>query len=120
MGRKYASKLTSTLTPDSWEEQINLPTLSLDDLTDLVGDFKTMEKFGKQLSGFLKEAIKARMPEGEDHYDGPNWAIQFNPRSRAGALDEERITEEMGEEWVTDHRKPPIEYVEMRVALVTT
>lgn len=118
MTRKYTSKLTSTLTPDGWKDQLNLPKLSLDDLTDLVGDFKAMERFGKQLSGFLKEAIRARMPEGDDHYDGPNWAVQFNPRSRAGALDEEKITEEMGEDWVADHRKPTIEYVEMRVAVV--
>ncbi len=118
MARKYTSKLTSTLTPDNWKEKLELPKLSLDDLTNLVGDFKLMEKFGKMLAGFLKEAIRARIPEDEDHYAGPSWAVQFNPRSRAGALDEEKITEEMGEDWVANHRKPPIEYTEMRVTAV--
>ncbi len=115
MARKYKSPLTSKLTPDNWKEQLNLKEQSLEGLTDLVGDFKSMEKFGKQLAGFLKEAIRARMPEDEDFFEGPHFAIQFNPRVRVGALDEDKITEEMGDDWVQDHRKPPIEYTEMRV-----
>ncbi len=115
MARKYKSSLTAGLTPDNWKETLNLRELSLDDLTNLVGDFKSMEKLGKQLSGYLKEVIRAQMPEDEDFYEGPHFAIQFNPRTRAGALNEDLIKEEMGEEWVEDHRKPPIEYTEMRV-----
>ena len=115
MGRKYKSTLTSKLTPDNWKDELNLPDLSLEDLTDLVGDFKAMEKLGKQLAGFLKEVIRAKMPEDEDFFEGPHFAIQFNPRVRAGGLDEGKITDEMGEDWVEDHRKPPIEYTEMRV-----
>ena len=120
MARKYKSALTSKLTPDNWKDELNLPDLSLEDLTDLVGDFKSMEKLGKQLAGFLKEAIRARLPEDEDFYEGPHFAIQFNPRTRAGALNEDLIKEEMGEEWVEEHRKPPIEYTEMRVNPVVT
>ena len=115
MARKYKSKITSTLTPDNWKDSLDLPALSLDDLTDLVGDFKAMEKFGKQLAGYLKETITARMPKGETEYFGPNFGIVFNERFRAGALDESKIKEEMGEDWVEDHRKDPIEYTEMRV-----
>lgn len=118
MARKYKSPLTSTLTPDNWEENLNLPELSLDDLTSLVGDFKQMEKFGKQLAGYLKEAITARMPEGETEYAGPYFAVVFKDCSRAAALDEDVIKEEMGEDWLEDHRKPPIEYTEMRVKAV--
>jgi len=118
MARKYASTLTSKITPDNWKDQINLKDLDLDDLTDLIGDFKTMEKLGKQLGGFLKEAFRARLPEDEDFYEGTHFQIQFNPRARLGGLDEERITEEMGEDWVATHRKPGIEYTEMRVNAV--
>lgn len=118
MARKYKSSLTSKLTPDNWKEELNLSALSLDDLTDLVGDFKSMEKLGKQLAGFLKEVIRAQMPEDEDFYEGPHFAIKFTDRVRSGALDEEVITTEMGEDWVTEHRKPNIEYTEMRVNAV--
>ena len=118
MARKYASALTATITPDNWEEKINLPQLSLDDVTDLIGDFKKMEALGKKMTGYLKSAARARMPDDEDFYEGPRFALQFNPRSRAGALDEVKITEEMGEEWTEAHRKPPIEYEEMRVSAV--
>lgn len=115
MARKYKSSLTSKLTPDNWKEELNLREQSLEDLTDLVGDFKAMEKFGKQLAGYLKEVIRAKMPEDEDFFEGPHFAIQFNPRVRVGALDEDKIAEEMGDDWVADHRKPPIQYTEMRV-----
>ncbi len=118
MTKKYASALTATITPDNWEEKLNLPQLSLDDVTDLIGDFKRMEALGKKLTGYLKSAARARMPDDEDFYEGPRFALQFNPRSRAGALDEVKITEEMGEEWTEAHRKPPIEYEEMRVSAV--
>lgn len=118
MARKYKSTLTAAITPDNWKDSLNLPELSLDDLTDLVGDFKQMEKLGKQLAGYLKEAITARMPEGETEYSGPHFMIQFNERSRAGALNEEMIKEEMGEDWCEEHRKDPIEYTEMRVTPV--
>lgn len=118
MARKYTSPITATLTPDNWKEQLKLPELSLDDLTSLVGDFKQMEKFGKQLAGYLKEAITSRMPEGETEYFGPHFGIVFNERVRSGALDETMIKEEMGEDWVEDHRKDPIEYTEMRVTAV--
>ncbi len=120
MARKYKSPLTSKLTPDNWKDELNLPALSLEDLTDLVGDFKAMEKMGKQLAGFLKEAIRARLPQAEDFFAGPHFEVQFNPRVRAGALDEAKCVEDMGEEWVEDRRKPPIEYTEMRVNPVVT
>jgi len=118
MSKKYASALTSQITPDNWEEKLNLPQLSLDDITNLIGDFKRMESLGKKLTGYLKVAARARMPDDEDSYAGPNWALTFNPCSRAGGLNEELITEEMGEEWTEAHRKPPIEYTEMRVSAV--
>ena len=115
MGLKYTSTLTAKLTPDSWKEKLNLKDLSLDDVVDLIGDFKEMKKFATQLEGYLKEAIAAKMPEGETEYRGSHWQVMFNHRVRAGALDKDRIQEEMGDEWVTEHTKPATEYVEMRM-----
>lgn len=96
-----------------------MSSLSLADLTDLLGDLKAMEKFGKQLGGHIKEAVMSRLPKGETEYATSNFAFVLNDRVRAGGLDEDAITTEMGEEWVEDHRKPPIEYTELRMSAVT-
>ncbi len=116
--KKYDHPLTKTLTPDDWKDQLNLDQLSTDDLTTLLGDFKAMESFGKKVGGFMKELIKARMPEGEDEYDGPVFHIQRNHRVRAGGLDRDRITEDMGEEWVENYSKDPTEFDEIRITRI--
>jgi len=115
MGLKYTSPLTAKLTPDTWKDKLNLKDLSLDEVTDLIGDFKEMKKFAGQLEGYLKEAIAAKMPEGETEYKGTHWYVMFNHRVRAGSLDKDLIQQEMGEEWVEAHTKEPTEYVEMRM-----
>lgn len=113
--KKYVSPLTKELTPDNWKDKINLKDMSLDEMTELLADLKAMEALGKKIGGFMKEAVKARMPEGEMEYVGGSFTVTLNERSRAGGLDEDKITEEMGEGWVEDHRKPPIEYTELRL-----
>ncbi len=117
--KRYVSPLTKDLTPDNWKDKLVLKGLSLDDLTDLLGDLKAMEKFGKAVGGYVKEAVLARMPEGETEYATANFAFALNDRVRAGGLDEDKIREEMGEVWVEDRRKPPIEYTELRMSAVT-
>ena len=87
----------------------------MDDLTDLWGDMKKMEAIGKKLGGFLNQVCRARLPEGETEYYGSRWGFELAERERKGGLDEEKILEEMGEAWVEQHRKPPTEYVEMRL-----
>ena len=112
--KKYNSPITSGLTPDNWEDKINLGDLDLDQMLNLLGDFKAMESMGKKLGGFMKEAVKARMPDME--YENPYWHVIRNPRSRKGGLNEDLITEEMGEDWVEERRKPDIEYEELRLS----
>jgi len=112
--KKYAHPITSSLTPDNWQDKINLNALSLEDLVEIFGDMKAMENFGKKLSGYLKEVIKARMPEGEDEFDSTHFHIQRNFRTRAGGLDGAKILEDMGEEWVEDHSQDSTDYVELR------
>jgi hypothetical protein len=111
--RKYLSAVTKDLTVDNWEEKIDLNQLSLDDMTDLLGDLKALEKLGKNAGGYLKEAVKARMPE--DEYDGPHYHLVRAHRIRSGGLNEAKLVEDMGEEWVEGYRQPPIEYEELRV-----
>ncbi len=113
--KKYNSPITAGITPDNWEEKIDLGQLSLDDMLDLLGDFKAMESMGKKLGGFMKEVVKARMPEDEMEYENDRWAIVLKDCSRKANLDDERITEEMGEEWTEERRKPDIEYTELRL-----
>jgi hypothetical protein len=113
--KKYTHQLTKDLTPDNWKDKLNLAALSVDDLVDIFGDMKSMERFSKQIAGFLREVIDSRMPEGEDEYATPNFIIVRNFRERAGGLNRELIEEEMGEEWVADHCKPGTEYTELRI-----
>jgi len=115
--KKYTSPITATLTPDNWQEKINLADLSLDDALDLLGDLKAMEAFGKKIGGFMKQAVRAKMPDDEEEpiYANERWQVAVNLRSRKGGLDEDKITEDMGTEWVEDHRKPPTEYEELRL-----
>lgn len=113
--KKYTHALTKDLTPDNWKDKLNLDALSLDDLVDIAGDLNSMEKFAKKVAGYLKEVIKTRMPD--DEYDSPSihYVAVRTDRSRKNTLDEGKIAEEMGEEWVEDHRKPDIEYTELRL-----
>ncbi len=116
--RRYTSALTRELTPDNWQDKINLQDMTLDQVTDLLADFKHMETFGKKVGGFLKEAAKAKLPEGETEFVGHNYQFVLNERVRAGSLNKEMILEEMGLEWVGKHSNPSTEYVELRLTPV--
>ncbi len=113
--KRYASPLTKTVTPDKWREKINLKMLSLDDMTDLLGDFKEMESMAKKLTGFLREAIIPRMPGGSTEYASSNFEFVLNTRTRAGNLNRDLVMDEMGEAWTIDHSNPSTEYTELRM-----
>ena len=83
--RKYVSTITKDLTLDNWKDKINLSDMSLDDLTDLLGDLKAVEKLGKQVGGYIKEAIYGRMPDDTTEHATRYFAFTINPRVRAGA-----------------------------------
>ncbi len=116
--KKYASPITATLTPDNWEDKLNLSDMTLDDMTALLWDFKQMENFGKKLGGYMKQACKARIPQGETEFVGTNFQFILNERVRAGSLNRDKCVESMGEYWVIDHSNEPTEYVELRVKKV--
>lgn len=111
--KKYVSPITSELTPDNWKDLINPADLSLDEALDILGDFKAMMAFAKKLEGYMKQVTRAKMPEddfNEPEYTGTHFSISVAQRSRVGGLDKDKITEEMGEEWVEEHSKPATEY----------
>ncbi len=116
--KKYTSSITGGLTPDNWKDKINLSDLSLDDLTDLLGDLKAMEALGKKVGGFIKEAVYGRMPDDVFEHATNNFAFVINERTRAGGLNREKITEEMGEDWVVEYSNPSTEYRELRMSRV--
>lgn len=114
--KKYVHPLTSGLTPDNWKDKLNLADLTVDDLLEILKDMRTMENFGKKLGGYLKEVLKARCDDLEE-YDGRKIYAEFVPGNRAGNLDAELITEEMGEEWVETHRKPGSDFVTIKLTV---
>ena len=114
--KKYVHPLTAGLTPENWKDKLNLNDLTVDDLLELLKDMRSMENFGKKLGGFLKEIIKARC-EGMPEYDGRTIFALFNESHRDGNLDLDKITEEMGEEWVEDHRKEGSDFITIKLAM---
>ncbi len=116
--KKYASPITKELTPGTWEDKINLADMSLDEMTELLADLKVMEAMGKKVGGYMKEAVKARMPEGEMEYTGARFIVNLKDCSRAAGLDDDKILEEMGEVWCEERMKPDIEYTELRLSAV--
>ncbi len=118
MTRKYVSPLTAKLTPDNWKDKVNLKDMSLEDVTNLLGDFKEMKKFATQMEGYFKEAAKAKLPEGETEYIGAYFEFELTDRERAGGLDKDRVITDMGEDWYFERCKDPTEYVELRLKRV--
>ncbi len=116
--KKYRSPITKDLTPDGWKDKINLADMSLDAMTELLADLKIMEAMGKKIGGYMKEAVKARMPEGEMEYVGAHFIVNLKDCSRSGGLDGDKILSEMGEVWCEDRMKPDIEYTELRLSVV--
>lgn len=114
---KFISPLTKELSLANWKEKIDLKALSLDEMTDLLGDLRNLEKLGKKVGGFIKEAVYARVdrekPTRAGHYE-----VVVNHVVRKGGLDEAKIIDDMGEEWLAAYRKDDIEYDEVRLEFV--
>ncbi len=128
MSKKYESPLTAKITPDNWQELINPSDLTLDEMIALRWDFGRMEKFGKKLAGYMKELVKARMPDDSPmSYSGTAWATEFIPTARKANLDESKLVvefiklgvdKEEVEALVESCRKPDIKYNTMKVSKV--
>lgn len=114
--KKYIHPRTKDLNPDNWKDKLNLDDLSVDDLLELMKDFKTMENFGKKVAGFLREIVQSRC-EGLEEFDGRKTYTTFTPGFREGNLDVEKCTEEMGEEWVENHRKDGSNFTTVKITV---
>jgi len=111
--RKYKHELTKELTPDNWKEKLNLSALDVDDIVELLYDMRKMEGLGKKIGGFLKEVLRARTDD--EDYAGRMFDVLFKDGYREGNLDVDLITEEMGEEWVENHRKSGTDFVTIKL-----
>lgn len=115
MTTKYVSPITKTLTLNNWREKIHLDDLSVPEMIDLMADCRKIQKLGKAVDGYMKEAIRARLPEGETEAHSDFFEIEIEFCERAGGLDKDRILEEMGEEWVAEHSKDPTEFEKVTI-----
>ena len=118
MARKYKSSVTAKLTADNWQEIINLKTMSRDDMLDLFGDMKAMEKLGKKIQGFMREALIARMPKGESSQENNNFSIEVTESSGRVTLDGARILEDMGEQFVQKYSNTGEDFVTVKLKVL--
>ncbi len=116
MARKYHSKLTAKLVPDKTPaEQINLSTMSFDDMLALFADTKQMEALGKKINGYMKQALLARMPDDEDEYDNDDFGFSREDTSGRITYDYTAMAEEMGENFMKKFRREGDDYVTCRL-----
>ncbi len=118
MARKYVSPITAGLTPEGWQEKINLNNMTLDEMMDLWGDLKAMEAMGKRVGGYMKEACRVRLPDGETEFIGTTFQFTVTPGSREAELSKEKCLEEFGQDWIDDHLKARIKFDVFRLTRV--
>ena len=106
------TQYVDTIDTDQLKEVPNVAQMSLEDMIDTIGQTKKVLKLLEKQEGYLKEAIKARAPEGEETYGQAFFCIP-EACERVG-LDSAKIKEEMSEEWVESHSSST-EYVKLTV-----
>ncbi len=73
-------------------------------LVDWLGGVREQMKELKQLEGYYKEALTARIDEGESEVVGETFSAEIIDVEQM-RIDGDTVKEEMGEEWWTDHCK---------------
>ena len=113
----YASPIMRTITQDNYMDVINPHELSTDELWDLMGDMRALEKFGKKMAGFIRETLgKSALEELE--FAAPHYNVKIVERSRAGGLDSARIKDEMGMQFMEKYSKDDTSYMEVRMTRI--
>ena len=82
-------------------------------LVDELGSIKDRIKELQTEEGVLKQALLAKLSDGQRVIQGETHSGMISDRTRVG-LDSAKVLEDMGEEWVEDHSKTT-EYTELRV-----
>lgn len=95
----------------------NLDNATPEILVDWLGGAREQIKELQQLEGYYKEALKARIAEGQDEIIGEKFAAEIKEISQS-RLDSATVKEEMGEEWWEDHCKL-IEFQQIRTRRIT-
>ena len=97
-----------------FEELPILDSMSLEEMIDYLGSIRLLKKVVSKVEGFMKEAVSARAPEGEEVY-GDKYFCLLEARERT-SLDTVGVKEEMGDDWYTDHCQTS-EYNQLSVKL---
>lgn len=87
-------------------------------LVDWLGAMREQMKELKQLEGYYKQALTARLGEDEDEITGELFEAEIIDVEQM-RLDNDVVKEEMGEEWWSDHCKL-IEYQMIKTKRITS
>ena len=111
---KYLSPLTNVLDPNKWQEQINLKNMDVEEMLCLWSDMKVMEAMAKKVNGYMRTALQARLPEGEDTWTSD--CVDFITTEQGGRVtyDHERKLEDMGEQFMQKYQKQGEPYTKVQ------
>ncbi len=90
----------------------NLDNATPSIIVDWLGAAREQIKELQQLEGYYKEALKARVDEGEDEIIGEKFSAEILEVAQL-RIDTAAVKEEFGEEWWEDHCKL-IEFQQIR------
>jgi|SRR5690606_27143570 len=102
------------LTRENWRDILKPSKFTVQEQIDMVGELQEIRKFAGMCEDVLREALKAREGEWEDH--GLRFQAVKLMRSRTG-LDSAKVKEDMGDEWYNAHCKTT-EYEELRITRI--
>ena len=99
---------------DKAEEQIlafierqecpNYLALSYDDLVDLFGAFKRIQKFMKQLEGDMRDELINSMPRGRAQWEGEDYKVKVSQGHRE-SMDLDRLRRDFSQELIKRYTK---------------
>lgn len=115
-GTKKAAKKT----PSKAKRQTGLPNLdnaTPEIIVDWLGSAREQIKELQQLEGYYKEALKARIDEGQFEVWGAKFSAEIIDVAQR-RIDGDAVKSEMGEEWWEDHCKL-IEFQQIRTKRIT-
>jgi hypothetical protein len=86
------------------QECPNYLAFSYDDLVDLFGAFKRIQKFMKQLEGDMREELISSMPRGRAHWEGEDYKVKVT-RGRRESMDIDRFRRDFSPDLVKRYTK---------------
>ncbi len=100
----FKSDLTELLFDVDWQSHLAADKVSLDELVNIFGDMKDLEKIAKKIAGYCREMIDGRMEEDEDEYESDYYSIS-RTFSETTKLNNDLIRASETDEWIEEHSK---------------